>query len=592
MSNTPINTTTKRPVFRQSMSALHTWAGLLPSWILYFMFITGTAGYFNTEITQWMQPETPFSGEPTTQAKMLGFAEQRLKIVGAKADEWHIDFPDDRNGFLHIKWKNNLSENEKTKLIEKGFTKEQIEISQETEELLYPKTGLPVEYADGATQPRETGGGYALYQMHYELHYLPEPVAKYLVIFCTLFMLVALVTGIVVHKRIFKDFFTFRPDKKQRSWLDAHNMFSVLSLPFQLMITYSGLLYALRSVMPVLFFAPIALMGFDVANMREANGIEEMSPKNQKIIQVVQEEIFNQPKVQKPSGTAAALTPLTPMLTHVQARRPDTPVQYIKVENAHDANAQVLLHLVSSVGPDNDNHYVFNGVSGEILRRPDNSNESFLRNVREVDTVMRNLHEGLFAPIILRWLYVLSGLMGAGMIATGSILWVVKRRENAEKKGRNSKGLVLVESLNAGTIVGLPIAVAVYFVANRLIPAELEMRADWELHALFLTWGLMFTHAVIRPQHRVWGEQLWLAAAAYALLPVLNAFTSERHLGTSLVQGDWVMAGFDLTMLLLGVSFALVARRGHKKRIPIEAPQNQSLYMESAAGRANQESPL
>ncbi|MEM9335787.1 MAG: PepSY-associated TM helix domain-containing protein, partial [Pseudomonadota bacterium] len=43
--------------FRQSMTWLHTWTGLLFCWILYFMFVTGTLGYFDTEIDHWMAPE-------------------------------------------------------------------------------------------------------------------------------------------------------------------------------------------------------------------------------------------------------------------------------------------------------------------------------------------------------------------------------------------------------------------------------------------------------------------------------------------------------------------------------------------------------
>src|SRR5690606_40986556 len=45
-------------------------------------------------------------------------------------------------------------------------------------------------------------------------------------------------------------FFTFRPRKGQRSWLDAHNATAVLALPFHFMITYSGLLLFMYMLMP------------------------------------------------------------------------------------------------------------------------------------------------------------------------------------------------------------------------------------------------------------------------------------------------------------------------------------------------------
>ncbi len=54
-------------------------------------------------------------------------------------------------------------------------------------------------------------------------------------------MLIALVSGIITHKKIFTDFFTLRTFKSQRSWLDFHNISSVVALPFFLTITFTGL---------------------------------------------------------------------------------------------------------------------------------------------------------------------------------------------------------------------------------------------------------------------------------------------------------------------------------------------------------------
>ncbi|MDH1291420.1 PepSY domain-containing protein [Comamonas terrigena] len=36
---------------------MHTWTGLTVDWVLFFVFVTGTAGYFQLQITRWMQPE-------------------------------------------------------------------------------------------------------------------------------------------------------------------------------------------------------------------------------------------------------------------------------------------------------------------------------------------------------------------------------------------------------------------------------------------------------------------------------------------------------------------------------------------------------
>lgn len=68
-------------------------------------------------------------------------------------------------------------------------------------------------------------------------------------------MFIGLITGIITHKKIFKDFFTFRPRKGQRSWLDGHNAVGVLVLPFHLMISYSSLVIFMAMVMPASILA-------------------------------------------------------------------------------------------------------------------------------------------------------------------------------------------------------------------------------------------------------------------------------------------------------------------------------------------------
>jgi uncharacterized iron-regulated membrane protein len=42
--------------FRQCMAWLHTWTGLVAGWVLFFVFVTGTVGYFQSEVNRWMRP--------------------------------------------------------------------------------------------------------------------------------------------------------------------------------------------------------------------------------------------------------------------------------------------------------------------------------------------------------------------------------------------------------------------------------------------------------------------------------------------------------------------------------------------------------
>ncbi|MEG1770161.1 MAG: PepSY-associated TM helix domain-containing protein, partial [Comamonas sp.] len=190
---------------------------------------------------------------------------------------------------------------------------------------------------------------------------------------------------------------------------------------------------------------------------------------------------------------------------------------------------------------------------------------------RTTQTVMLNLHEGLFVGAWGRWVYFLAGLLGCAMIGTGMVLWTVKRRKHHLRsgfEGTEQFGVRLVENLNVATIAGLPLAVAAYFLANRLLPLDITDRPEWEVHSMFAVWlGTLF-YALARPLHRAWIELFWAGCVAYALVPVVNALTTDRHLLNSLRAGDWVFAGFDLTMWGLAALLALMAVKVKRRLDP------------------------
>jgi uncharacterized iron-regulated membrane protein len=508
--------------WRQSMSWLHTWVGLVLALLLYFIFVTGSVGYFNTEVDRWMRAEPKGASSNATAVQMVERAVARLEKVSTEpAKEWYINLPQGRrNANVTIDWVPLAAADGK-----------EPEFKSET---LDPATGQPM--AEG----RLTGGGNALYAMHYALHYMPGAVAMYLVGIATMFMFVAIVSGIVVHKKIFSDFFTFRPAKGQRSWLDAHNVSSVMALPFFLMITYSGLVFYTYEYMPGV---KLALYGSgEQANKvfeREAYGDSYTTPD--------------------PSGARAPMAPLGPMVARAEAAWGEGSITSIEVKLPGDAISRVLLSRfdVTSGVMRIDRTLAFDAVSGQPLALPEPAKPA----ASTFADVMISLHEGHFAGPVLRWLYFATGLLGAAMIATGMVLWTAKRRQQLKRDEAAHAGLRFVERMNVGTIVGLPIAIAIYFWANRLIPLQLPEREAWEMHALFVAWALAFVHGSLRPVRRAWVEQFAAAAALYVLLPVLNAATTDVHLGRTLFAPDWVLAGFDLTMLAFGAVFAWAAHR-------------------------------
>lgn len=537
--------------FRQSMAWLHTWVGLVAGWVLFLVFATGTAGYFQLEITRWMKPELPLrpAMPAVTTAQGVATAQALLTQQAGAAERWVIHVDGGRDSMdWRLHWPG-LQEN-----LDHGYGSIVID----------PVSGarLPTE----AGKPRDTGGGNALYRMHYELHAMPRESAILIVGVSTMLMLLAIVSGVITHKKIFTDFFTFRPGKGQRSWLDAHNVVSVMALPFFLIITYSGLVFFMDHYLPA---AMQAEYGWNKPWPNQGYS----TPLNPRANSRFDPQFRPNPEwddAPQGSGKRAPLVDLRVPLRGAEAAWGAGQVSRIWIEHPGQAEASVTIFRKFPGPLRSEQALLFDGVSGQP--RDDAIQRSAAGGVWQAQNLLTDLHEGVFAGWTLRWLYFLSGLLGCVMIATGMVLWTVKRR----RKQAGAPGFRLVDSLNIATVAGLWTALAAYFWANRLLPLDMAGRAAWEQHSMYIVWGLLLLHASLRLRFasalRVWREQLWLAAAALGALPLLNALTTDRHLGVTLRAGDWVLAAVDLTLLALGLCLAAAAVKvGRKLRAAGEA---------------------
>ncbi len=504
---------------RQSMAWLHTWTGLLFGWLLFAIFATGTAAYFQEEITRWMQPEVVGA---TDQITATEGAVRYVQKVAPDAETWFITPPNSRSATTQVFWRPGGD-------APRGNRRD---------------TSAVLDGNGNKIEARETRGGFFLYRFHFDLHYMPVIWARYLVGVAAMFMLVAILSGIVTHKKIFADFFMLRLGKGQRSWLDAHNVTAVLALPFYLMITFTGLVTLATLYMP---------WGI-AANYADSNKFFETA--------------FARPEQVERSGEPAALAPVGRMMGTASAQWGGASTGYVTVNNPGDATATVLLTRAAedAIGTRGET-LTFDGITA----RP--TNASLPKGpALETESVMIGLHAGRFAQLGLRWLYFLSGVAGTIMVGSGLVMWTVKRRAKLPDPDRPHIGFRLVERLNVTAIAGLGAGLATYFLANRLLPLGMQDRPEWEIHSLFIAWGAMLAWAIVRPIRRAWIEGLAAAALLFAAVPVVNSLTTPRGLFPSLVAGDWLFVGFDSIMLLLAAGFGWAAHKSARVRA-VRAPR-------------------
>lgn len=173
---------------------------------------------------------------------------------------------------------------------------------------------------------------------------------------------------------------------------------------------------------------------------------------------------------------------------------------------------------------------------------------------------MIGLHAGRFAGYGGRWLYFLFGIAGTLMVASGLVLWTVKRRERLPDPNRPHFGFRLVEWLNVAVIGGFPLGIACFFWANRLLPSTLPGRAAWEVHALFIAWSLAALTAFVVKPSRGWPMLFAATGALLVTLPFYDLVATDRGMVAMIAIGDGIIAGIDATVLAFGIAFLVLAR--------------------------------
>ncbi|MFC5699157.1 PepSY-associated TM helix domain-containing protein [Pseudomonas sp. GCM10022186] len=504
---------------RQSMAGLHTWGGLLPSWLLFVIFFAGSIACFDKELERWMRPDLH---EPTGHSLTLDLVRAALLARAPDAHAIWIRPPSEREPFYWAGYE---------PADESGFVR------------------FALDPASGEPMP-ETVGGLFFFTLHYDLN--AGTIGMYIVAVAAMFMLVALVSGIIIHRRIFKDFFTLRADANgQRAWLDAHNLFGVVGLPFHLVIAYTGLAIFMSFYMPA--GIQLAYKGNAEAFFNDTMGA------------------YHREEVKRPAPPAVSLDGL---LADAHRRWGGDETGWISVHHPGDAAAVVDIRRYDrSRIVDFQWTLSYDAVSGELLHEQKPYSPGYASYAW-----LTNLHMAQFGGQAVRALYLLLGLMGCAMLVAGLQVWLRKR------ESRGGHGIGLVRALNGAVVGGLPIASLGLLYGNRLLPAGMAERAATETWIFVGTWLLVAVWAILRRNSGKVARDMLLAVAVLGLgLPLLNALvTPEGSLLATLGRSDWDMAGIDLVLLACGALCGVLAWRRSQPQVEKAQRVRRRLAKESA----------
>lgn len=488
---------------RLALNWFHTWFGLVVGALLFIIFWTGTLAVFDREIDRWTMPATRLPvAQPVSADALLPIVRDLVK--GSRG--WRMILPDERVPVAEVQ----------ASFADGSHVRRFIDpVAMKI---------LPDEGTAGATD--------FFYPYHYNLH--SGGIGLFLCAFAAVIMVALCISGVIIHRKIFADFFTLRIVRKpQRTTLDLHNLSGVLFLPFLLMISFTGVAIFTYTYLPS---AKAIMFRGDPQAMAAG--------------------YFSREAAGKPGGPTIALDALRDQAEAYWGARPN----YVQIVHPGDANSYIELRPPNggSISFSTEAMW-FDAATGARLGASPST------GTRRAYDFLYGIHLVQFHHWPLRWLYFLSGLAGCLLIATGMLFWVQSRRKRHAREGRRS--VRVVEGFAVAATVGPLLATLGFFIANRALPIEAADRAATEIWAFHLVWIASAVHALARG-HAAWHEQAWAVAAGCVLAVVLNALTTDTGLSAAIPAGLWHSAGVDLSLL----GGAILAAWSALKLCDVETP--------------------
>lgn len=450
------------PHFVRAMLAGHSALGLAFAALIYVVCLTGTVSVFMFELQRWEQPDVPPvtrtpSADEVAAAVRNGQAQALADNV---AHDLFIMGPSSRAG--HARLMVNYHDHE---------TGREGHWLASADGRLIARAHAP--WTDFVTE------------LHTSLH-LPRTWGFFLVGLTGVALLSSLLSGLLSHPRLFKDAFHLRWGGSRRLQdADLHNRLGVWGLPFHFVVSLSGALLGLST----LIVGVLALAAFDGDSEKAFSAI--LGPRANS------------------DETAAPLPDVAAMIRQVQAAKPEAEFTSVHIDHIGKAGQIVNLSMRTPGHVAMANTYYF---KGDLTPLGDGGLETGGVG-QQILGVLQPLHFGWFGGMPIKLAYGILGLALSIITYTGVTIWLARRRD----KGRPAPRW---EKIWTGVGWGQPLALAVsaataFYVAE---PAVLYSYLATVLIALVL--------AMLLPDAKIASKTLRLASAAsLSVLLVVYAIT-------------------------------------------------------------------
>ncbi|MES2497234.1 MAG: PepSY-associated TM helix domain-containing protein [Pseudomonadota bacterium] len=491
------------------MVAVHGWSGILLGLLLYAVVITGMVAVFAEEIGIWS------AGHVETRSAFERPFDQAIRTAAARTPPKYYEGADifeigDHNlgAFFH------RHETEPDgEFVSRGIYYQ------------FDREGRIVKAAHGTGEevfgPRNDDAlSSFLVDTHVRLH-IPNPWGLILTGILGLAMLVAAISGLLIHRHLFKDIFTLR--RKANPVLvdrDRHSVAGTWSLPFAFLLAFTGS-----------FFSFFGTIGVPIVAMAAFGGD----------VQALNDAVFG--NAAKPDTRPVAIGNLDRVAADALRRTGGAPT-FVTIENFGRADAQITsFHEPKERGLEPQT-LLYSGASGAFERvKPSIGKQPSAGGT--LAAIMAPIHFGNFAGVLSKAIWFGLGFAMCYVTLTGLRLWLVRRREAARSLGWLERAVTVVGfglpfalvACSAAFLLTMPLGSAVFWTPTAFVGASLL--------AIFGGMALR-SNAVLDT-----GLQT-ATGAILALLPVLRLVTGGPGWGEALSVGQPIIVAVDIGLVLAG----------------------------------------
>ncbi len=500
----------------KTLVTVHGWSGVSLGILLYAVLVTGMVAVLAEEIGHWsngiISEANPLAASATDETPIQDIVDSLVPEVEPQyLDE--VALGTTTTGALSVFF-------HKHRTNEDGVVEEvgtRFEVDRESGQVLDVShgTGLQMFETD-----EDRALSRFLVSVHTELH-LPRPWGLILTGILGLAMLVAAVSGLLMHRHLFRDMFTLR--RKGNPVLvakDAHTVAGSWGLPFAFVLAFTGSFFSFAGSIGLPLMAMVGFGGDQEAMFEVMLGSE--APED-------------------PTPTEPWV--IDRILQHAQTELDGSPT-FVVTQHFGRADAMVTVFLEPSDGALAGINLVYSGATGDFEKvKPVFGQEESVGS--GLFDLMGPLHFGNFLGLFSKSIWLALGFAMCYVTITGTNMWL-------ERRGAES--FRALRFLMAVVTYGLPVALIGSAVAFFLTIGT-GSASFWTPLGFVVASAVVLAYAAVIRNPALINRHL-----AYALLVgssgtvILRVLTGPGWI-EALASGQFIIVTID--MLLLTVSAAL-----------------------------------